>query len=110
MKMSEVTNLKTVEKEFELNDGSKIKLVINFGLLYQLRAKRKEIYDTYSNTIIMGTKDLFDFIQILYTAYLCANINDLEKCMSFEDFIEKMPGDTMTIVSMATELTQPKKK
>ena len=108
--MSNVTNLKSVEKEFELNDGEKIKLVINFALLYQLRIKRKNVYDAYSNTIIMGSKDLFDFVQILYTAYLCANINDIDNCMDYEKFVTRMPSDVIYVTQMAGELTQPKKK
>lgn len=106
----EIKNLKRVEKEFELNDGEIIKLVINFGLLYQLRAKKKEVYEKYSNTILMGSKDLFDFIQILYVAYLCANITEIDSCMSFDIFIEKMPSDVTMIITTAQELTQPKKK
>lgn len=106
----EVKNLKQVEKEFELNDGEKIKLVINFGLLYQLRTKRKEVYETYSKTILMGSKDIFDFIHIVYVAYLCANITDIDSCMSFEAFVEKIPSDITEVVSVAQELTQPKKK
>ena len=108
--MSDVTNLKSVEREFELNDGEKIKLIINFGLLYQLRTKRKEIYEAYSKTILFGSKDLFDFIQILYVAYLCANINEIDSCMSLETFNEKMPPYPTEIVRVAEELTQPKKK
>lgn len=108
--MSDVTNLKSVEKEFELNDGEVIKLVINFSLLYKLREKRKSVYETYSNTLVMGSKDLFDYIQILYTAYLCANINNIDSCMNFEEFIERMPNDITSIVGMAGELIQPKKK
>ena len=106
----EVKNLKRVEKEFKLNDGEVIKLVINFGLLYQLRAKKKDVYEKYSQTILMGSKDIFDFIQIIYVGYLCANINEIDSCMSFETFAEKMPVDITEIVSVAQELTQPKKK
>lgn len=106
----EVKNLKSVEREFELNDGTTIKLVINFGLLYQLKAKNKEAFETYSKTVLLGSKDIFDFIQILYVAYLCANINAIDSCMSFTDFIEKMPPDVTEIANVAGELTQPKKK
>lgn len=108
--MSEVTNLKAVEKELELNDGTKIKLVINFGLLYQLRAKRKDIYEAYSKTILMGSQDLFDIVHVLYTAYLCANINDIDSCMTFDKFIKKIPEDMKLIAEICAELTQPKKK
>lgn len=106
----EVKNLKSVEREFELNDGQVITLTINFGLLYQLRAKNKEAYETYSKTILLGSKDLFDLIQIIYVAYLCANINNLDSCMDFETFIDKMPADISEIAKVAGELTQPKKK
>lgn len=106
----EINNLKTTNMEFELNDGEKINLVINFSLLYQLRSKNKSIYDKYSKTILVGSEDLFDFIQIIYVAYLCANIDSLENCMSFDTFIEKMPNDVRKIAEVAGELTQPKKK
>lgn len=108
--MSDISNLKSVEKEFELNDGEKIKLVINFGLLYQLKIKREKIWEKYSHTILMGSKDIFDFVQIIYVAYLCANINNLDSCMEFETFIEKMPSDVNYVIQTAGELTQPKKK
>ncbi len=106
----EINNLKTTNMEFELNDGEKINLIINFSLLYQLRSKNKSIYDKYSKTILVGSEDLFDFIQIIYVAYLCANINDLDNCMSFDTFIEKMPNDVRKIAEVAGELTQTKKK
>lgn len=106
----EVKNLKSIERDFELNDGEVIKLVVNFSLLYQLRAKKKEIYETYSKTVLLGTKDVFEMIQVLYVAYLCANINNVDSCMDFNTFIERMPPDVSEIAKVTTELIQPKKK
>ena len=106
----EINNLKTTNMVFDLNDGEKINLTISFKLLYQLRSKNKSLYEKYSKTVLLGSEDLFDFIQIIYVAYLCANIDDLSNCMDFETFIDKIPNNARIIAETAGELTQPKKK
>ena len=108
--MAEIKDLKCSTSFLELLNGEKIDLKISFGLLYQLRVKRKELYERYSKTILLGTKDLFEFIEIIYVAYLCANINNIDNCMQFNEFIELVPNDTTKLLTLANELTQPKKK
>lgn len=102
--------LRSTFLDFELNDGSIVKLTLNFGLLYDVRSKYKSIYDEYNR--IMTTGKMEDFLMvgtILYTAYLCANI-DSENILNKEDFFLLLPFDMELLKEVQQKLTQAKKK
>lgn len=95
--------------EIELNDGEKINLTLNFSKLLEVRNKRKEVYKRYNEIVMDGVKDSFDSADVLYTAYLCA-LDNPEKGMSREAFLEKLPPYPAYINNIMFELMQPKKK
>lgn len=97
-------------REFELADGSKIKLSLAFYLLYQLRSKRKDIYDKYNKIMQKGPEEELQSITVLYTAYLCANLSNLDECMDEETFLMLIPDDRKTLGLTVKELVNPKKK
>lgn len=104
--------MKNTFLDFELEDGSKIQLTLNFTRLLQLKNKRKDIYGKYTNALA-GKGDAFENSLItLYTAYLCANIEKLDsgELMSYEDFIDSIPQNFILMNTTVDLLMNPKKK
>ena len=62
--------------------------------------------------IVKEDKDAtFSSITILYTAYLCANIEqDDNTLMTKEEFMENIPQSFVLINNLANELANPKQK
>lgn len=104
--------MKNTFLDYELEDGSKIQLTLNFTRLLQLRNKRKSMYDKYTNALA-GKGDIFENSLItLYVAYLCANIEKIDnnEVMSYEKFIEAVPQDVVITNTTVDLLINPKKK
>ena len=105
--------MKNTFLDFELEDGRKIQLTLNFTRLLQLKNKRKDIYGKYTNALA-GKGDAFENSLItLYTAYLCANIESLDndgKLMTYTSFINAIPQDFVLINNYNDKLLNPKKK
>ena len=96
--------------EFEFFDGTTTELTLAFYKLYQLRAKKKSLYDRYMK--IMSNKkdsDEFELIEVLYIAYICAHMDE-DNPMSFEEFMYKCGSDRKAAMDAVRELTRPKKK
>lgn len=96
--------------EVECVDGRKIKLTLSFYRLYQLKRVNKKAYDECNRIMTKGGEDILDNIKILYSAYLCANIDNQEENMSYEEFMQKIPNDWKEISIIAKELVGVKKK
>lgn len=105
--------MKNTFLDFELEDGRKIQLTLNFTRLLQLKNKRKNIYEKYTNAL-SGKGDVFENSLItLYTAYLCANIESLDddgKLMTYTSFIKAIPQDFILLNDYNDKLLNPKKK
>lgn len=91
-----------------LKDGKEIQLTLNFARLLKVKNDNKNIYEKYNNAILNGTKDVFDMVDIIYTAYLCANIG--EEVLEYNRFIELIPESTTLIARKVQALTSSKKK
>lgn len=96
--------------ELECTDGKKIKLTLAFYRLYQLKNINKKAYDDCNRIMTKGGEEILDNIKVLYTAYLCANIDNPEEKMSYEEFLMVMPNDWKEISRIAKELVGVKKK
>lgn len=96
-------------KTFELANGENIELSLTFAKLYRLRACSPQEYEKYNKVIMDGAKDTFDFLRIIYTAYLCHNIESIDECMSFDDFIKIAPFDINNVITVAMSITTSKK-
>ena len=70
--------------KMKLENGKEVELALNFASLYKIRGLKKDVYDRYNKVIMKGTEDTFDTVTILYTAYLCANVDNLDE--DIEDY------------------------
>lgn len=98
--------------DFKLADGTTAKLTLNFYFLYQLRSKNKSLYDRYHKVINAQSKkdyvfDEIDNMEILYTAYFCANM-DKEDMLSEADFYLLCGCDRKAVGSAIKALVAPK--
>lgn len=96
--------------EFQFEDGDKCQMTLAFYLLYQFKVKNKSLYERYNKVIANGVKDEFDMLTVAYTAYLCANIDDLDNCMSETDFMIKCGSDRISLRDAVEALIKPKKQ
>ena len=100
--------------DFELADGNKVELTLAFYKLYQLRSKRKALYERYnkimSNNAKGGGSDELDTITVLYVAYICANMHkELDDLLSEEDFMMLCGSDRIAVNTALEHLITPKK-
>lgn len=98
--------------EFEFFDGEKVELTLWFYALYQLKAKKKSLYERYNKIMVKMQKgtdayDELDMITVLYVGYMCA---DPEEAMSEEDFMYKCGADRNAVAEAFTALVSPKKQ
>lgn len=100
-------NLNTII-EFEMADGTKVNMTLNYFALYQLKSKKTKTYDDYNKVMAQGVKEELDMALILYTAYLCGNLE--EECMSYEEFLQNLPMNRLTVRATVGALTTPKKR
>lgn len=98
--------LKNTCIDFKFEDGDSVKMTLTFYALYLLKTKNKKIYDEYNKIAANGVKEELDLILILYTAYLCANMD--EDCISFEEFIIKCGSGRKKIRETVAILQSPK--
>lgn len=97
-------------QSLELANGEKVELTLTFAKLYQLRTLKPEEYEKFNNVVMNGTKDMFVFLRVNYTAYLCSHVDDLDACMSFEDFMDKSTYDINMQAAIAQGFLSSKKK
>lgn len=95
--------------DITLNNGQQVKMTLNFKALYLLRSKNKKAYDDYMRCTNTGPKDEMEFAQMLYAAYLCANLEDYDNTMEFLDFLEKLPVNRKEISDIYGKVLQPRK-
>jgi hypothetical protein len=94
---------------FEFYDGSTCEMTLAFILLKRLSSKNKSLYERCQKVMAHGAKDELDTLTVLYTAYICANMDD-ESPMSEDEFIEKCGCDRQAIMRALQELTTAKKQ
>jgi len=94
---------------YELNNGDTIKLTLNLKRLLMLKSTNKNQYDKANRIITRGAVDIFDMVDIIYTAYLCALENNKE-AIPYETFIDIIPQNIDKIIQTVDSLISPKKK
>lgn len=89
--------------KYKILDGQEIELELTLDALYKLKEKRNDDYLRINNILLNGVRDIFEQITILYTAYLCANIEKLDTCMNYEEFEKKInrKAGQLTIIANA---------
>lgn len=102
--------IKPTMTNFQLDDGSVIQLTLNLMLLYRLKSLRKDAYERFNNVMVKGPQDVFDNLTVVYTAYLCANIDTIDACTSYADFMQRASGSIQALTMACQDLINPKKK
>ena len=102
-------NLNTVYN-FELADGTTVQMTLRYFNLYQLKSKNKQAYAKYNKIMIKGPEEELENVTILYTAYLCANLDKIDECMTEMEFLQRMPEDREYIGEILQSLINSKKK
>lgn len=96
-------------QELVLENGETVKLTLNFARLLQIKNSQPKIYDRFMKVLQNREFDIvFDSLAVLYTGYLCANINN-ESILSEDEFMELVPFDLEIINIVAGQLIQSKK-
>ena len=95
--------------EFEFYDGTTAAMTLTFYALYQLKSKNKSLYERYNRIMSKGPADELEMITVMYTAYVCAHLDDAE-IMSEVDFMILCGSDRKAIQNAFVKLTQPKKQ
>lgn len=102
--------MKNTYQELELENGEIVKLTLNFARLLKIKSEQPKIYDRFMK--VLQNKDfdiVFDSLTVLYTGYLCANMNN-ESVLSEDEFMELVPFDLEVINVIAGKLIQSSKK
>lgn len=90
--------MKNTILEYELKNKQKIKLTLTFRKLLQLKNKDNETYVECMKILSQDKiEDMFGYVIILYTAYLCANIDNVKKCITYQEFIKQIRYDNILI-------------
>lgn len=97
--------MKNTYQEFELVNGEKVKLTLNFLSLLKIKNKHTDLYNDFMR-IMQGEKDfdiIYDCLKVIYISYLCANI-ETDNYLSEEEFIEKLPFDIEKINLLVSKM------
>lgn len=89
--------------------GQVINVTLNFFLLYGVKTKYPDVYKRYNQVMMESMSDIFDAVDILYTAYLCA-LPDGTEPMPYEDFMLLFEDDVQGLMKEAMKLLGRKKK
>lgn len=99
----------TTTYTFEFCDETTCEMTLAFIRLKMLSGKNRALYERCQKVMANGAKDELETLTVVYTAYVCANI-DSENLMSEDEFIEKCGSDRQALVEALTALTSPKKR
>lgn len=96
------------------NDGETLKLTLNFGAVYALSKKNKELADEYFEMQRNLQKNAdkaneLDMAKFVYIAYRCAHIDD-EDVMNLEEFLYKLTESREELSNTFRDLYGAKKK
>lgn len=95
--------------DFELADGTTVKMTLRYYSLYLLKSKDKQAYEKYNKIMSKGPQEEIENVTVLYTAYLCANLENIEECMSEMEFLMNMPDNREYVNKILSSLIYPKK-
>lgn len=96
--------------DLELLDGTKVKLTLSFYLLKKLEEKHPELAEAYYALQRKKQSEMRDhhLIIMLYTAYVCANLNAPER-LDEDAFAMLLPSDREAIGAITKKLMGGKK-
>lgn len=95
---------------FEFYDGTTCQMTLSFIGLKRLSSTNRRLYERCQKVMSTGAKDELETLEVLYAAYVCANIGAEETLMSEDEFIEKCGCDRQAVMNALQALTTPKKQ
>ena len=75
--------------DFEMENGT-VQLTLNFYRLNQLKTKHPNEYKRYFELSKAQSLTDLDAVEVLYCAYLCANMESIPDVMTYEEFLQNM--------------------
>lgn len=93
---------------FEMQN-EKVECTLNFYRLYQLKTKHPKEYKRYFELRKNGIITDLDAIELIYIAYLCANLESMPDVMSYEEFLQKTKNGRDRIWKTVSELNTDEK-
>lgn len=107
--MARETKFKPNEIDYEMADGTTVKLSLSMMQLYLLKSRDKKAYESLSGLLTRGPSEVLELGEMLYGAYLCANLSG-ENNYTLLEFLERM-NPSLEINSACIEaLIKSKKK
>lgn len=94
--------------ELEMKNGT-VECTLNFYRLYQLKTKHKKEYNRYFEVTNEGVKSDLDAVEVIYVAYLCANMEKMPDVMSFEEFLQNLKNGRARIWQTLNALNSDEK-
>lgn len=112
--MDKATALNLLKNTFvplELEGGVTVKLTLAFYLLKKLESKNPDLADRYYKATSKKQHEMreFDIVTMLYTAYVCANMDDPE-LMDEDTFMILLGSDRVSLKNIVQGLVGSKKK
>ena len=91
-------------------DGSVVEMTLNYARLYKLRSVERlsDLYARFTDIQLNGFTDELDPVTTLYVGYLCANIDDIDECMTEEEFYATAQENRSVIMDAWKRLLYPK--
>lgn len=106
----DMKNLKLATSvEYEFYDGTKARCSAAIYLVMQLASRNKKLANQMIHVINNGTSDIFEGIDFLYGAYVCANMDE-EELLPLEEFRMMCGADYAGIFQTVSALIDPKNK
>ncbi len=94
--------------DFEMQNGT-VECTLNFYRLYQLKTKHEQEYKRYFEITKKGVHSDLDAVEVIYVAYLCANMDKMPDVMSFEEFLQNIKNGRARIWQTLNKLNSDEK-
>lgn len=103
--------LKNTFVDYELLDGSTVKLTLAFALLKMLEDKNAVLANRYYKVTTKKESEMreLDIVTMLYTAYTCACIADNAEVMDEDTFMILLGSDRLSLKRVFNQLMGAKK-
>ena len=101
--------LKNTYVPYTMIDGTTVQLTLAFYLLKLLETKNAALVERYYKTTNKREMRDLDIVTVLYTAYMCANL-DNEDAMDEETFTILLGSDRLSMNGIMNHLMGAKKK
>ena len=103
-----MSEMKNTYIDFELEDGTTVRLTLAYILLLRNKNRDPEAYREYNRVMTKGPQDELDTLRLLHMAYICG-LAEEEAPMGFMEFISLCSPDREYVNGTVNQLIRPKK-